>query len=404
MPPVSPANDSTPIHVILSAFRDGKRCARTLGWALAKAKFPGRIHFRVMQALDPDGKDVSCGTTFVQKELKEFCRSRGGGCEREVVGRTRFWTIPLEEGMGPAHQRGLENEQLDYGTPDTFCLTMDAHMDFRRNWDVLMIDDWAKAENEFAVLTAYPAAMESKMEDQERHNAGRHVDLCGYFLENGIPRGKTGGTISTPRHGKPYFTMNWAAGLAFHRCHADRNVPVDKELKWMFTGEEINRAVRLWTHGYDLYAPSEVNVFHDYGQAKQEFWSHAPLTKAADGSKAKKRLKSLLGITEGEKHDELGAFGVGAQRSLEEYVEWSTIDLGTPRWNDFLAKKGKTPMNGHSAQGPHDFCQKLPRVPVRDVRKLYDSVFEGGPPPGGTMVPVPLEPLLELGAPPGAGP
>merc|ERR1719502_411380 len=101
------------------------------------------------------------------------------------------------------------------------------------------------------------------------------IDLCGFSLENGIPRGKTAGTMQRESNAKPYLSMNWAAGLSFQRCHADRNVPVDPNLKWIFTGEEVNRAVRFWTHGYDLYMPSNTAILHDCSHAKQEFWSTA---------------------------------------------------------------------------------------------------------------------------------
>merc|ERR1719487_1526430 len=73
----------------------------------------------------------------------------------------------------------------------------------------------------------------------------------------------------------PPLTMNWAAGQSFHRCHADRNVPTDVNLKWIFTGEEVDRALRLWTNGYDIYLPQNTAVMHEYSGAGQRFWQYA---------------------------------------------------------------------------------------------------------------------------------
>jgi hypothetical protein len=34
----------------------------------------------------------------------------------------------------------------------------------------------------------------------------------------------------------------WGAGLSFHRCHAEINVPVDPYLDGVFDGEEVRRS------------------------------------------------------------------------------------------------------------------------------------------------------------------
>lgn len=292
--------------------------------------------------------------------------------------------------MGPAHQRGLLNELLEYETPDAFCMSTDSHMDFHHDWDELTVSDWLSTENEFAVLTAYPMRMTP---NQEEENTWNHVDLCGFFLENGIPRGKTGGNIPTRTGDKPYLTMNWAAGFSFHRCHADRNVPVDTSLRYIFTGEEVNRAVRLWTNGYDLYLPSSAIIYHDYAAAKQEFWQFSTGARARETLRSRQRLAALLELGQAvapplPAGEGLGAYGLGSQRTLEQWVEWSRVDLGTRRWRAFLSARGKPPVEDQSPEGHHHFCQTLKRVPVRDVALLNASILGGRlPHPTSTLAP-----------------
>ena len=60
----------------------------------------------------------------------------------------------------------------------------------------------------------------------------------------------------------------WGAGLCFHRCHAEINVPVDPYLDNVFDGEEGSRGIRFFTHGYDVYSPHRVLVTHDYVSTK----------------------------------------------------------------------------------------------------------------------------------------
>merc|ERR1719238_636138 len=102
---------------------------------------------------------------------------------------------------------------------------MDSHMDFREDWDETMVKDWLATGNEFAILTTYPLSMDDAAKGKQFENT--RIDLCGYSLEAGIPRGKTGATLFKPDNAEeaPYLSMNWAAGLSFQRCHADRNVP-----------------------------------------------------------------------------------------------------------------------------------------------------------------------------------
>lgn len=383
MRPFKRPSSETPVHLIISAFRDGERCARSLAFALEKARYPSRVHFRVLQALDEGGaaKDISCVRRFMEEYLPRFCQRSSSGavreCERAVLLRLKAWTIPPAEGMGPAHQRGLLNEMLDFDVPDAMCMTTDSHMDFHLDWDELTLADWYATDNEFAVLTTYPVAMQ---EGQEQNSRGKHVDLCGYFLEAGIPRGKTGSLLLAKKGQKPYLTMNWAAGFSFHRCHADRNVPVDKHLTWIFTGEEVSRAVRLWTHGYDLYLPSGITVYHNYTAAKQEFWSYRGLRNVLAGHFSRERISDLLQLSGTGGTSDLGPYGLGSQRSLEQWVIWSQVDLGTERWRKF-------------STGGDVTCSALKRVPVKNIRRLNASIMRGGLPlkPAGTLKPVDLQ-------------
>ena len=53
-------------------------------------------------------------------------------------------------------------------------------------------------------------------------------------------------------------------------ANMERAVPVDWHLRWIFTGEEINRAVRLFTHGYDMYLPTCAAVLHNEGRPRAQ--------------------------------------------------------------------------------------------------------------------------------------
>jgi len=370
--PLSVPDEHTQIHMLISAFQDGERCATTIQRALSKARHPLRISFNVLQAVEEG--DLTCVDEFRSKHLPTLCHGEVQ-CETATLARIHAWTIPLEEGKGPVHQRGLLSERAQLSGEGSMCLSTDSHMSFVKAWDELMLQDWNLANNEFAVLSAYPLAT------WDAGIAGKrsYINLCGYFLENNIPRGAIGETMSPKNENVlevPTLTMNWAAGQSFSRCHAERNVPVDKELKWMFTGEEVNRAVRLWTHGYDLYNPSVNAVLHNYTDAKQSFWEHHGESSAmsAEQEASEVRIKALLA---GKQVDGgFGRFGLGNQRTLEEYVAWSHTNLG--EWGDYLRLHKLSPAITQASSDDFpgsnvEFCRSLQRRPVRDVNALLKS-------------------------------
>lgn len=365
VPPAWPANSSTPLHISLSAFQDGFRCARTITWALTKAAHPERLSFGVVQARSK--KDVDCVAQFKKHHLDSVCDTLkenpafSQNCPTAVLGRIRKKILPMIQAEGPSHQRSFAVDLIDFARPDSFCMQTDAHMDFIPGFDEDLISDWKLTNNEFAVLTGYPMSIG----DADVASSTR-VDCCGWFIEPGseIPRGMTCGNL--PRSEKLYLTMNWAAGFSFHRCHAERNAPIDPELEYLFTGEEIDRAARLWTHGYDMYLPTHSVVLHNYTAAKQSFWQAAPpeeieTKKEVSSNLLRRRLSSRNTKKEWYKGRD---YGLGSQRTWDQFEQWMkpTTDLH-PEVEDWSQTNGQK------------YCSEvnLPWVPVANRKALEDS-------------------------------
>ncbi|CAK0866361.1 unnamed protein product [Prorocentrum cordatum] len=208
--------------------------------------------------------------------------------------------------------------------------------------------------------------------------------FCGYVhepsaMEPGMPRGCSP-EPSYRNRGEarlPTLTMNWAAGFSFHRCHAERTVPADYHLKWMFSGEEANRAARLWTHGYDLYVPVMPVVLHDYTSAKQLFWQYRDEKAIKRSQRRLRKLLSMGGDTAGAE-EPVAPYALGSQRTMEQFVNWSRQDLGET-WGPWLAEHGLEPQ--HCSWG---FCRNLTRLAVADEVALVASVG-AAPPERGTV-------------------
>lgn len=65
----------------------------------------------------------------------------------------------------------------------------------------------------------------------------------------------------------------WAAGYSFSAASLVREVPYDPYLPFLFFGEEVSMAVRMWTRGWDLFAPDEHVVYHLWERDhRSTFW------------------------------------------------------------------------------------------------------------------------------------
>jgi hypothetical protein len=145
----------------------------------------------------------------------------------------------------------------------------------------------------------------------------------------------------------------------------------------VFDGEEVSRAVRLWTHGYDLYTPSRNLVFHDYKNAlKQNAWVQRGAARegggpSEGGAAATEEEMRAMGI---ERFGQLwrtggrdGAdippeFQLGGARSLAQYAAFSGV---SPR--------------GHTMAEGETCADELCWVPPK---KVAGHVFDPGA--GGT--------------------
>lgn len=310
------------IIVLLAAYRD-PLCGNTLYELFSNAKYPDRISASVAQQNDPT--DPLC--------LEAYCKL-DPACRREQV---TIISVPLENARGvmPArfHQLlGIRKEE--------FCLQIDAHSVFEDDWDIIALEDWFSIGNEMAVMTTYP----NRAKDKHRQHfsparCSTKFSHAGQLVHGGnsAHNVKPGAT--------PFLVPFFGAGIAFSKCHANLNVPYDPYMSFLFGGEEFNRAVRLFTWGYDMYAPKRNFVYHYYDDDLKDDAVYKPSDtnfKKRDrgffsdknhlGEQTTLRWRKVLGlpIKHGIKEAltvDLDLFGLGSRRTLQQYLDFAGVDL-----------------------------------------------------------------------------
>ena len=101
-------------------------------------------------------------------------------------------------------------------------------------------------------------------------------------------------------------------------------------------------SARLWTHGFNLYCPHRLLLFHLYktsdrgGDASATHWSdHSDWFRLNRRSLV--RVHALLGSLEAAPQDrlrptsddinDLDRYGLGAKRSLDDYQRWAGVNF-----------------------------------------------------------------------------
>jgi len=121
--------------------------------------------------------------------------------------------------------------------------------------------------------------------------------------------------------------------LSGHFCFADnhwaKTVLHDQDI--FFSGEELNLTVRSYTHGYDMFHPHKLVVWHatmreerggmlvwdDQSKRGDDWWSQQNI--------ARSKIRQLL-RTEDNGFD-LTGFDLGTERTLHDYEKYAGVDF-----------------------------------------------------------------------------
>ncbi|MEJ2061519.1 MAG: GlcNAc-transferase family protein, partial [Gammaproteobacteria bacterium] len=218
---------------------------------------------------------------------------------------------------------------------ETYTLSIDSHMRFAPHWDQILIEELQRCDSEHAVLSCYPPdyrpEQEQKRSADDQHDA--IVMVVGSVLEGGIPR--FAGHLLSATPSRPLRGLFAAAGFHFGPGHLIENVPTDPA--YYFNQEEAALAVKLWTHGYDIYSPTRQVIFHQYmnlphGEARRPLHWEDHDNWGAIHKQGVERLLHILNVESASNLDalrDIEHYPLGSQRSLNEFMRLSGIDFSS---------------------------------------------------------------------------
>jgi hypothetical protein len=291
------------IFVSIPSYRDPE-VAATIRDCWAKAVRPGRVIVGVCQQIAAGDLDV-----------RRLWPSHPN---------LRVDTLDYTKAQGPCYARQRIEERL-LGDED-FVLGIDAHTVFCKGWDELLINDWKACDDPKAILTTYPKAYQQK----GKAKRGWTEEAAGSFLtthswkKNGLPLFALHSYASKPP--RPVPSIGWVAGFSFAPRQAIREVPYLVKVPYLFIGEEIAMAVRFFTAGYNLYAPTfcavQTTYLHTGKHKFEELKFNRALRHQAEGF-----VRTLIGISMGSLDKYPSPSRLGDIRTLDEFESYSGIKL-----------------------------------------------------------------------------
>jgi hypothetical protein len=277
--------------------------------------------------------------------------------------------VDYRQATGPCWAR-YRAQQLWKG--EDYVLSIDSHTRFIKNWDTKLIQLLSKCESPNPILTTYPLGYELPNEISKE---GRPTLTCAdRIAEDGMLRLK-GRLLARPFF-KPLPQMFWVSGFSFSRSDIIKECPYDPHLPHLFFGEESSMTLRLWTHGWDFFAPGQNIIYHLWSREHRPTFRYARTSFSATPQQrvvfmssvglfreirdlkkeeiaSQQRIKLLLGMLSesdiDQEHkdlvfEELDKYGLGTQRSREQFEAASGVSFSQGSVNE-TAMWGGHPKN-----------------------------------------------------------
>ena len=285
------------------------------------------LHFTIARALatasDPDG--LHFGVVDQSPEIASRLVSND-----MAPARLSYVRVAPVDARGPCWARALA---MSFYDGEDWFFQIDSHMDFEDGWDARLIAqaDALLPGRKGVVLSAYPNPFVLQGQQIVRKvctdGVLAHVVKPGVLFEPGHP------VLSFEAHpvdsptALPGFHLG--AGCLFAPGRLVDELPYDPG--FYFHGEEQAFALRLFTHGWDIFHMPRLPVYHLYNTAdsgaprRPLHWDTEQDAQRSETwwSMEQRSRQRLAALVQGELR---GVFGLGRERTVADYASFSGID------------------------------------------------------------------------------
>lgn len=326
------------IFIQIASYRDPELIP-TIKSCLENAKNPENLVFGICRQFHPDD-------TF--DNLSNYYQDD----------RFRIVDINYKDAKGVCWARNMVQQLYDN---EDYTLQIDSHMRFEKNWDETLINMLIDLQNKGIkkpLLTSYVSSYNPQNDPE-----GRVMVPWRMVFDRFIPEGAV---FFLPETIPNWQELTEPVPSRFYSAHfcftlGQFSKEVMHNPNFYFHGEEISIAVRAFTHGYDLFHPHKVVIWHEYtrnGRTKhwdddKEWW------KLNESAHNLNRL--LFGMDGNNQSGHDGKYGFGSERTLRDYEIYSGILFSKRAAQQYTLDK-KYPPNPHDFKNEEDWINSFSTI------------------------------------------
>jgi GT2 family glycosyltransferase len=212
-------------------------------------------------------------------------------------------------------------------------MIIDSHTDFSEGWDTRCIADLKSCNSDKPVLTMYPDNYNSR-KPQGENKPPSYLRFKKMNENSGLP--EIEGPLFKRIPNKCFRSLFLGCCFVFTSAKIIKEVPFDPHCPYVFFGEEISYAARLFTHGWDTFTPRSMVIRHMWNRQRPTFWANFngnnPLHKKRRKMEREgyHRLKVIMGLASKNTSDvPIGIYGVGNKRTLSDFQNFIGVNFHT---------------------------------------------------------------------------
>lgn len=306
------------IFVQIASYRDPELLP-TLRDCVAKARHPHNLRFGV------------CWQRDDAERLEEF----------ETDPRVQLMRVDWRESQGACWAR--HHVQRMYAGEE-FTLQLDSHHRFVEGWDDLLLEMLRQTERPKPILTAYAPSFDPA--DDSAFVQAPWELVFDRFIPEGAVFVKPHTMDGWQQMERPMPGRFISAHFLFTLGRFCLDVPYDPH--YYFHGEEISLSARAYTHGYDIFYPHRVVLWHEYTRKyRTKHWDdHVPgkvetTPWTQRNHDTHKRNRILFGMESGDV--DFGPYGFGTERTLQDYERFAGLSFRLRLAQEYTIRNGPPP-------------------------------------------------------------
>lgn len=308
----------------LPAYRDPE-LVPTIQDALNKAKHPDRVHFGICRQYHPeDGFD----------NLDEYRNDP----------RFHIMDVLYTEAQGLPWARAQINEKLL--TDQDYILQLDSHHRFAKHWDETLIDMHQQLEQKGhkPILAAYLPLYDPFNDPDGRSMEPWQQQFACFYPHGTIfirPSLLHGWETMT----EPPMSRFLSGHFCFARSEWAKEILHDPDI--YFSGEEINLTVRSYTHGYDMFHPHKLVIWHSTmreeraGKLKWDDDSKLGVNWGEKQNTARAKIRQLFRVE--DNGFDLTGYDLGTARTIEDYEAYAGVNFKNKSVQKYTLHNGYPP-------------------------------------------------------------